>query len=133
MVRNPNERRYVTAALHQATTNNNNHNNNNNNNKNDNGTVNNPVYSTALHDRQMSCPRSPAIGRETLVERNGVPAGVLPVGNARGDLPRLLVLHRHLRNGNGGPWRGYQQSGVVIVDHGQRQRRPVTAWTLPEA
>lgn len=47
---------------------------------------------------QASSLRSPAVGSETLVERDGVTAGVLPVRNARGDLPRLLVLHRHLRN-----------------------------------
>ncbi len=36
-----------------------------------------------------------AIGGETFVEGNGVAAGVLPVGDARRDLPLLLLLRRY--------------------------------------
>ena len=40
--------------------------------------------------------QSPPVGREPLVERDGVALLIFPVGDARGDLPVLLLLHRHL-------------------------------------
>ena len=38
----------------------------------------------------------PPVGREPLVERDGVALLILPVGDAGRDLPVLLLLHRHL-------------------------------------
>jgi hypothetical protein len=49
------------------------------------------------------------VGGEALVQRDGVALGVLPVGDARRDLPRLLVLHSHLARRR--------------VHHGHRRRR----------
>ena len=54
------------------------------------------------------CQRS-TVCCQTLVQRNCVPLGVLPVGNARRNFPRLLVFHRHLPR-----WR---------VHDGHRRRR----------
>lgn len=55
-----------------------------------------PPIAKKRDDGSSSSFRVPSIGSETLVKRDGVTAGVLPIGNARRDLPCLLVLDRHL-------------------------------------
>ncbi len=43
-----------------------------------------------------------AVCCQTLVQGNCISFGVLPVGDARRDLPLLLFLHCHLGGGGGG-------------------------------